>query len=69
MNIKFWKSPSHAHKIVMIGFVVAGFLGILLGIYFKDVSTIFASVGVIFIGIIFGGLQSMVWKVKGTDTF
>jgi len=46
----------------MIGFVIAGFLGVLLGIYFKDRGTILSSFAVILIGIIFGGLQSIVWK-------
>ena len=62
MGIKFWESPSHAHRKVMIGFIIAGFLGILFGICFKDKGIILSSFGVIFIGIIFGGFQSIAWK-------
>ncbi|MBU1852946.1 MAG: hypothetical protein KJ957_02740 [Candidatus Omnitrophica bacterium] len=62
MNIKFWKGPSHAHRVVMFGFVIAGLVGLLFGIYVRDIGIVGPSLGIIVIGLVFGGLQSIVWK-------
>ncbi|MFH1776668.1 MAG: hypothetical protein ABH952_03800 [Candidatus Omnitrophota bacterium] len=62
MKIKFWKGPSHSHRVAMVGFISAGLLGVILGIYFKDKNTILSSFGIIIIGVIFGGIQSIAWK-------
>lgn len=61
-KFKFWKGPSHAHRIVMIVFVIGGFIGILMGAFLQDKEIILLSVGIIIMGFIFGGLQSIAWK-------
>ena len=62
MKIKFWQRPSYEHKMFMFGCIIAGSLGTLVGIYFKDKNTIILSCGVILMGIIVGGFQSIAWK-------
>ena len=62
MEIKIWKGPSHLNKLLMIGWVIAGFIGILIGIYFRDRGVILLSIGIIVVGAIIYGIQMLAWK-------
>ncbi|MFH1317396.1 MAG: hypothetical protein ABIH71_00055 [Candidatus Omnitrophota bacterium] len=62
MKFKIWKGPSHFNKMFMFTWVIAGILGILLGLFLKDFEIVLIAVGMIIVGIVIYGFQMVAWK-------
>ena len=62
MKIKLWDNLSYAHRFLMKGLIFAGLLVLIFGICFRDKELVLISFGIMAMGIIVGGLQSLAWK-------